>query len=392
VDECSAGDDDCDDEPNACINTSGGYDCACPSGYVGSGRGASGCADIDECAAGTDDCDDSPSACQNTAGGFRCVCPSGYRGDGHGANGCTDINECDARTDNCDDEPNACRNTTGSFECACPSGYSGNGQGSDGCRDVDECRQDSDGCDADPEACRNTTGSYECTCPAGFEGSGRGDTGCEDVDECLTDNGGCHAKRQCLNRIGTVECGSCEPGWGTSGKQECEECACYATGGAQACRSGTDSLPRSAMSAQGTTEVQSGNLIGYQIDLPDRAHIRAFVARSPSGSGPAIRMALYRDAGGAPGARVATSDATGFTGNEANGRATPASRDEECLTAGKYWIVAVASGKLVLGQANDSVPAVLLPAASGSDVPSPWPGGGNRSGSTLSMWVEIDRP
>jgi len=37
------------------VNTPGGFECACPSGYTGNGRGDAGCIDIDECAANSDD-------------------------------------------------------------------------------------------------------------------------------------------------------------------------------------------------------------------------------------------------------------------------------------------------------------------------------------------------
>jgi hypothetical protein len=101
-------------------------------------------------------------------------------------------------------------------------------------------------------------------------------------------------------------------------------------------------------------------------------------------------MGLYRDAGGVPGARVAHSGAMSFAGGEASGSASMDS--EPCLVSGKFWIVAVATAQLMLEEAGDSVPSVLLQANNGTDLPSPWPGGGNKSGSTLSLYVEVDRP
>lgn len=42
----------------------------------------------DECALGTDNCDHDPNACVNTDDGFNCVCPAGFIGDGVGNDGC----------------------------------------------------------------------------------------------------------------------------------------------------------------------------------------------------------------------------------------------------------------------------------------------------------------
>ena len=87
----------------------------------------------DECALNTDNCDDAPNACVNTDSGFNCVCPAGFTGDGIGPNGCTPPDECALNTDNCDDAPNACVNTDEGFNCVCPAGFSGPGVGPDGC-------------------------------------------------------------------------------------------------------------------------------------------------------------------------------------------------------------------------------------------------------------------
>jgi hypothetical protein len=57
------------------------------------------CSDINECALDSDDCDTSPvAASNNVAGGFNCTCPSPYVGNGHGASGCTcpTVLACDA--------------------------------------------------------------------------------------------------------------------------------------------------------------------------------------------------------------------------------------------------------------------------------------------------------
>jgi hypothetical protein len=60
----------------------------CPTGYSGTGQGASGCVDIDECMLNTDTCDNSPNACLNSAPGYSCMCPVGSSGTGQGQFGC----------------------------------------------------------------------------------------------------------------------------------------------------------------------------------------------------------------------------------------------------------------------------------------------------------------
>ncbi len=136
-DECALNTDDCDDAPNACVNTDDGFTCVCPEGYVGTGVGVDGCsaATVDECALNTDDCDDAPEACVDTAEGFTCVCPPGFVGTGVGLDGCTFAapDECALGLDNCDDDPDACVDTLEGFSCVCPGGFVGSGVGVDGC-------------------------------------------------------------------------------------------------------------------------------------------------------------------------------------------------------------------------------------------------------------------
>ncbi|MFZ5893498.1 MAG: hypothetical protein ACOY0T_20725 [Myxococcota bacterium] len=89
-DECALGTDNCDHDPNACVDADEGFSCVCPTGYVGTGVGDDGCAPeaVNECALNTDNCDDAPEACVDTPEGFNCVCPEGFIGDGIGAEGC----------------------------------------------------------------------------------------------------------------------------------------------------------------------------------------------------------------------------------------------------------------------------------------------------------------
>jgi alpha-tubulin suppressor-like RCC1 family protein len=69
----------------ACSGDENAPACTCVEGYEPS---ANGCVDIDECAEGLDDCDEMPEACVNTPGGFDCQCTAPYVGDGVGIEGC----------------------------------------------------------------------------------------------------------------------------------------------------------------------------------------------------------------------------------------------------------------------------------------------------------------
>jgi hypothetical protein len=194
----------------------------------------------------------------------------------------------------------------------------------------------------------------------------------------------------CINSVGSSACGACSAGWGVSGDKACERCDCFESGGDHACRSSNESLPRDAVGSLGAASiVPSGTLVGYQVDLPSGSQVTRFVARLSGGESPGIRMALYSDTGNLPGTRLAHTDRMSFSGDQAAAGAILDSRD--CI-GGKYWLVAVADGELTLGQGGNSVPGVLLPAASGSELPASWPGGGGKNGSTLSMYVEVNHP
>lgn len=166
-----------------CVGDAGSRRCECAPGF--DGDPLAGCEDIDECEAGQADCDSSTSRCLNAPGGFVCDCLSGFElKDG----ACVNIDECARELDLCD--PNAaCTDQTPGFACECNAGFTGD----DGraCRDIDECETGEGECNsADPAvACVNTRGSYECKCPAGYAGDG--------VDEaCHCDVSGFWAMRQ----------------------------------------------------------------------------------------------------------------------------------------------------------------------------------------------------
>ena len=93
------------------------FACSCATGWTGPTCEQ----DIDECTAGSDDCDDDPAACINITGSFRCICPAGYSGNGVGASGCVDVDECRTGTASCDRRV-TCTNLPGSYTCGnCPA-------------------------------------------------------------------------------------------------------------------------------------------------------------------------------------------------------------------------------------------------------------------------------
>ncbi|XP_065583611.1 tolloid-like protein 1, partial [Artemia franciscana] len=73
--------------------------------------------------------------------------------------------------------------------------YSGNGHY---CVDVDECQFNNGGCSQMPLVqCINTVGSRQCgPCPVGYEGDG---VSCRYVGACSANNGGCHPLATCID-------------------------------------------------------------------------------------------------------------------------------------------------------------------------------------------------
>lgn len=280
LNECTLGYDNCDTSPVAsCIEQNPYYDCVCPTGYSGTGNGASGCNNINECTAGNpcnenyaaNDCiDASPryncscgagwvlandgtysetcndvnectagnpcleslpgNSCFNTVGRFDCTCNEpGYQlvNSGGYPESCGDINECTVGNP-CNEHiigsGNSCFNATPRYNCTCGSGYTlqNDGTFSETCADVNECLANPCGVGS----CNNTSGSYTCTCPSGYSFNG---TTCVNVNECLSNPCGSGGV-SCMDTPGSYTC-TCQAGYTFNGVT-CEV--------NNACNAGTD--------------------------------------------------------------------------------------------------------------------------------------------------------
>ena len=125
--------------------------CVCPQGRVDIDGT---CADINECANNTHACGEN-TLCVNTHGGYQCACESGHEFNPPTALQCADINECAAATDSCG--ANAlCANTLGGHICGneCPAGFTPSADRSE-CVESDPCpagetRDENGDCICDP--------------------------------------------------------------------------------------------------------------------------------------------------------------------------------------------------------------------------------------------------
>eukprot|EP00933_Yihiella_yeosuensis_P047761 TRINITY_DN4368_c0_g7_i1.p1 TRINITY_DN4368_c0_g7~~TRINITY_DN4368_c0_g7_i1.p1 ORF type:complete len:946 (+),score=134.53 TRINITY_DN4368_c0_g7_i1:76-2913(+) len=196
VNECLAGNHNCDTQGGNCTDTVGSFTCKCKPGYLGDGVT---CVAIDECVMGIHNCA-KDAECADTAGSFTCQCKVGFAGNG---TYCIDIDECNATlrpaitlnisrgvragTHGCDQNLSraSCFNTAGSYLCACKDGWEGTGKT---CVNMNECDRKIDNCTAKKAICTDTVGSYTCACDAGFKmanGTDGPNGTCIDIDECL---------------------------------------------------------------------------------------------------------------------------------------------------------------------------------------------------------------
>ncbi|CAH1253577.1 FCGBP [Branchiostoma lanceolatum] len=222
VDECSKGSHSC--HANAtCSNTEGSYTCTCRDGFVGDGQS---CADIDECLSGTHGCH-GDMTCTNTIGSYICACPGGFVTNG---NVCTDIDECASGAHSC--HPDAyCTNTPGGFNCTCMPGYQGNGQA---CTDINECTTGSHNCDKQHGICTNMVGGFTCKCEEGYSGDGRT---CTDLAVCRPGSNSCDSNADCVTVGGQYTC-TCRNGF-TGDGITCEDI--------DECKSGSNDCASSAV-------------------------------------------------------------------------------------------------------------------------------------------------
>jgi len=147
VNECLVNNGGCS---HRCINTLGGYYCACDAGYSYVGQRNF---TVENCDAGSVYCD------QYATAGKLCYCTVKWVLVLLNGTSCVDVNECATANGKCDQ---TCVNTVGGFSCGCRAGY--RLAGDYVCEDIDECREGSSQCSHE---CINTPGGYYCECPAG---------------------------------------------------------------------------------------------------------------------------------------------------------------------------------------------------------------------------------
>lgn len=170
---------------HACYKEGDSYACTCDQGFKLAPDGRS-CIDFNDC---TDkrQCPGENSVCINTIGGFQCACKDGYKlTDGV----CVDVNECESAP--CEHE---CLNWAGTYNCSCSEGYKVDPESPDKCKlhcPYVEC----------PAECDHNN-KFQCYCPDGYIAEERGgSTYCIDMDECSS----YHCDQDCVNTFGSFVC------------------------------------------------------------------------------------------------------------------------------------------------------------------------------------------
>ncbi|XP_053693670.1 hemicentin-1-like isoform X2 [Sabethes cyaneus] len=150
LNECETGDHSCNSQGQVCVNTRGGYECLCSSGYR---MVHDDCVDVNECREEIHEC---THFCTNELGSYSCFCPAGYTM-------ASDGKTCSKRRTR--EQP---AYSIINYEMTCPEGYLLEGNK---CVDVDECAFKEDEC-GEGQTCLNTRGSYVCVptaCPEEYE-------------------------------------------------------------------------------------------------------------------------------------------------------------------------------------------------------------------------------
>lgn len=224
-----------------CVDAYDGFKCLCTDQYEGQT-----CEDdVDECSKfrGTDLGCQNGAKCVNFAGGYSCECSPQY----HGIHCTEQHDDCSLSTSRslCGHGKciNLARNVPNQarYECTCDQGWTTDGINPACVIDINECMVGQTTtttnsslttniqlvsttwsnslmaaypCSQNPFVeCINLLGSFECgPCPPGYTGNGRV---CRDINECLTNNGGCSTSPlvECINTQGSHRCGFCPPGY-----------------------------------------------------------------------------------------------------------------------------------------------------------------------------------
>jgi cubilin len=173
--------------------------------------------DVNECAAGSTVCHPL-SVCQNRPGSFACLgCPTGYTGTGVGASGCIGVSGCffdlvscslsRARAGSLQTSTNAQRATVAVTRTAHAATLLAAAL-------VDSVLRDS-------KALATPTAQVHSACNISKPSFPQASCSIADVNECLSNNGGCDARQVCTNTVGSRSCGACSSGFRQDGATRC---------------------------------------------------------------------------------------------------------------------------------------------------------------------------